>query len=236
VHVGQAVVRAALIGIAFELVPFILIVFGAPNLSAFLGSTTPLTDVARSAFGDTFVNILTYGAILAIFNAALAITLQFARIVWSSGRDRAWPAPISDAIASVHPRFRSPWVATLFVGITATILCLQSTLLTVVTFTAVLLIVLYALIALSALVSRVQQANLPRPYRMPFWPVPPIIALVGTVVAITQQKTLDLVIVGVIAVVGLVYYFVFLEPRKDRYWSMTTDPNAELRELAEHRD
>jgi len=33
-----------------------------------------------------------------------------------------------------------------------------------------------------------------------------------------------------------VYYFVFLEPRKDRYWSMTTDPNAELRELAEHRD
>ena len=97
VHVGQAVVRAALIGIGFELVPFILIVFGAPNLSAFLGSTTPLTDVARSAFGDTFVNILTYGAILAIFNAALAITLQFARIVWSSGRDRAWPAPISDS-------------------------------------------------------------------------------------------------------------------------------------------
>ena len=236
VHVGQAVVRAALIGIAFELVPFVLIVFGAPNLNAFLGSTTPLTDVARSAFGDTFVNILTYGAILAIFNAALAITLQFARIVWSSGRDRAWPAPISEAIASVHPRFRSPWVATLFVGITATILCLQSTLLTVVTFTAVLLIVLYALIALSALVSRIQQANLPRPYRMPFWPVPPLIALVGTVVAITQQKTLDLVIVGVIAVVGLVYYFMFLEPRKDRYWSMTTDPNAELRELAEHRD
>jgi amino acid transporter len=235
-HVGQAVVRSALIGIGFELVPFVLIVFGAANLSAFLGSTTPLTDVARSAFGDTFVNILTYGAILAIFNAALAITLQFARIVWSSGRDRAWPGPISGAIAQVHPTLRSPWVATLFVGVTATILCLQSTLLAVVTFTAVLLIVLYALIALSALVSRVRQANLPRPYRMPFWPVPPLIALVGTVVAITQQKTLDLVIVGVIAVVGVVYYFVFLEPRKDRYWSMATDPNAELRRLAEHRD
>jgi amino acid transporter len=235
-HVGQAVVRSALIGIGFEIVPFVLIVFGAPSLSAFLGSATPLTDVARSAFGDTFVNILTYGAILAIFNAALAITLQFARIVWSSGRDRAWPGPISDAIAQVHPTLRSPWVATLFVGVTATILCLQSTLLAVVTFTAVLLIVLYALIAASALVSRVQQANLPRPYRMPFWPVPPLIALVGTVVAITQQKTLDLVIVGVIAIVGVVYYFLFLEPRKDRYWNMATDPNAELGRLAEHRD
>ena len=235
-HVGQAVVGAALIGIVFELVPFVLIVFGAPNLSAFLGSATPLTDVARSAFGDTFVNILTYGAILAIFNAALAITLQFARIVWASGRDRAWPGPVSDALAQVHPTLRSPWVATLFVGVTATILCLQSTLLTVVTFTAVLLIVLYALIALSALVSRVQQASLPRPYRMPLWPVPPLIALAGTVIALTQQKVTDLIIVGVIVVAGLVYYFVFLEPRKDRYWNMTTDPTAELRRLEERAD
>jgi amino acid transporter len=234
--VGKAVVYAALIGIAFELIPFIAVVFGAPNLNEFLNSKTPLTDVARSAFGDTFVNIITYGAIIAIFNACLAITLQFARIVWASGRDRAWPGPISDALAQVHPAFRTPWVATLFVGVTATILCLQSTLIAVVTFTAVLLIILYALIALSAIVSRMQQANLPRPYRMPFWPVPPLIALVGTVIAITQQKQLDLVIVGAIVVIGLIYYFVFLEPRKDRYWNMTTDPNAELKRLAGRGD
>lgn len=230
--VGRAVVTAALIGIAFELIPFIFIVFGAPDLNAFLKSPTPLTDVARSAFGDTFVNIVTYGAILAIFNAGLAITLQFARIVWSSGRDRAWPEPISSTIAQVHPTFRTPWIATIIVGGLATILCLQSTLLTVVTFTAVLLIVLYALIALSALVSRMQQANLPRPYKMPFWPVPPIIALVGTVIAITQQKTLDLLIVLIIAIVGIVYYFLYLEPRKATHWNASTDPSDELARLS----
>ena len=230
-HVGQAVVRAAMIGIVFELIPFIAIVFGAPDLGKFIGSPTPLTDVARSAFGDTFVNIITYGAIIAIFNASLAITLQFARIVWSSGRDRAWPGPISDAIAQVHPTLRTPWVATILTGACAAILCFQSTLVTVVTFTAVLLIVLYALIALSALVSRMRQASLPRPYRMPFWPVPPLIALVGTIVAITQQKTTDLLIVGAIIVVGLIYYFAFLEPRKDRYWNMSTDASTELSQL-----
>jgi amino acid transporter len=171
---------------------------------------------------------VTYGAIIAIFNAALAITLQFSRIVWASGRDRAWPAPISNTIAQVHPTLRTPWVATIIVGGLATILCLQSTLLTVVTFTAVLLIVLYALIAVSALVSRVQQANLPRPYRMPFWPVPPIIALVGTVIAITQQKPLDLAIVVGIVIVGLIYYFLYLEPRKDRYWNVSGDTSEEL--------
>jgi amino acid transporter len=234
-HVGQAVVGAALIGIAFELIPFLLVSFGAPDLKAYLSSPTPLTDVARSAFGDAFVNVITYGAILAIFNACIAITLQFSRIVWASGRDRAWPAAISNALASVHPTLRTPWVSTILVGGLATILCLQSSLLTVVTFTAVLLIVLYALIALSALVSRIQQAGLPRPYRMPFWPVPPLIALVGTVIAITQQKLTDLVIVAIIAIVGIAYYFLYIEPRKDRMWSMTTDPGAELAHLAEQQ-
>jgi amino acid transporter len=226
-HVGQAVVGAALIGIGFELVPFIAVFFGAPDLPTFLASSTPLTDVARSAFGDTFVNIITYGAIIAIFNASLAITLQFARIVWSSGRDRAWPGPISDAIAKVHPTLRTPWVATILTGGLAAVLCFQSSLVAVVTFTAVLLIVLYALIALSALVSRIQQKDLPRPYRMPFWPVPPLIALVGTVVAITQQKTLDLEIVAGIIIVGLIYYFLYLAPRRDTNWNMRTDTGSD---------
>lgn len=224
-HVGQAVVGAAIIGIVFELIPFIAVVFGAPDLPKFLASPTPLTDVARSAFGDTFVNIITYGAIIAIFNASLAITLQFARIVWSSGRDRAWPGPISDAIAKVHPSLRTPWVATLLTGGLAAVLCFQSSLVAVVTFTAVLLIVLYALIALSALVSRIQQKDRPRPYKMPFWPVPPLIALVGTIVAITQQKTLDLEIVGGIIVVGLIYYFLYLAPRKDTHWNIGAEVN-----------
>ena len=87
---------------------------------------------------------------------------------------------------------KSPWVATLVVGGLATILCLQSSLVTVVTFTAVLLIVLYSLIAISSLVSRIRQRDAERPSKMPIWPVPPIIALVGCGLAITQQKGSDL--------------------------------------------
>ena len=233
-HVGQAVVTAALIGIFFELVPFIGVVFGAPDIAAFINSKTPLTDVARSAFGDTFVNVITYGAILAIFNASLAITLQFARIVWASGRDRAWPGPISDALSAVHPRFRSPWIATIVTGGLAALLCFQGTLVTVVTFTAVLLILLYFLIAVSAVVSRLRNAELPRPYKMPFWPIPPVIAIVGTGIAITQQKTFDLAIVAGIIVVGAIYYVAFIQPRRTRYWNMSTDPRKELEALEHH--
>jgi amino acid transporter len=218
-RVGRAVVTAALIGIVFEVIPFVAVVFGAPNLKSFLHSTTPLTDVARDSFGNTFVTIIIWGGILAIFNASLAITLQFARIVWAGGRDRAWPEPVSSWLGKVSVTRKSPWVATLVVGGLATILCLQSSLVAVVTFTSVLLIILYALIAISALVSRIRQRDLERPSKMPLWPIPPIIALVGSGLALTQQKGSDLLTVLGIVIAGIIYYYVFLRPRSDRYWT-----------------
>jgi amino acid transporter len=219
--VGRAVVTAALLGIFFELVPFIGIVFGARNLTAFLSSGTPVTEVGGQAFGHTFVTIVTYGALIAIFNASVAITLQFSRIVWASGRDFAWPEPVSSWIAKVEPRRGAPWPATLIVGVLAAILCFQSSLITVVTFTAVLIVILYGLIAVSALVSRIRQRHLDRPSRMPFWPVPPAIALAGVVLALTKQKGSDLVITACVFAGALVYYFLFVRPRADRYWKVS---------------
>jgi amino acid transporter len=226
-EVGRAVVTAAAIGIFFELVPFIGIVFGVHNLPAFLHSATPVTYVGGEAFGHTFLTIVTYGALIAIFNASVAITLQFSRIVWAGGRDKAWPEPVSTWITKVDSRRGAPWVATLIVGALATILCFQSSLITVVTFTAVLIVVLYGLIAVSALVSRVRQKHLERPSKMPLWPVPPIIALVGVVLALTKQKGSDLWLCAAIFAAALLYYFLFVRPRPGKYWTVSgaiTDP------------
>jgi amino acid transporter len=229
-QIGKAVVSAAIIGILCELVPFIASVFGAPELKGFLGSSTPLTDVIRSAFGGTVVDIVTVGAIIAIFNASLAITLQFARITWSTARDQAWPGPISRGLARVNAN-GAPWVATLFIGACATILCLKSSLQSVVSSTAVMIIALYALIAISSLVSRMRQRELPRPFRMPIWPLPPLIALVGVVIALTKQTQRDLFIVGGIFVFGALYYGLYLR-RHSRFAMLDINPEHELEVLA----
>jgi len=233
-QVGRAVVVAAAIGIALELVTFILVVFAVPDVKAFVNSATPVLDVAKSSFGTTFYNIVALGAIIAILNASLAITLQFSRIVWAAGRDHAWPTVISQWIGKVEPQRGAPWVATLIVGAFATILCLQGKLVAVVTFTAVLLITLYALICISALVSRFTQKDLPRPWKMPLWPAPPIIGLVGCVIALSQQKPADLLTIGVLFAAGIIYYFVWVRPRSDRYWNVQVNPQLELEKLAHH--
>jgi amino acid transporter len=230
-HIGRAVVVAASIGVALEVGTFILVFFGISSVAKFVASSTPLLDAAKNSFGTTFYNIVAIGAIIAIFNASLAITLQFARIVWAAGRDRAWPGPISDWIGKVEPRNGAPWVATLIVGALATILSFQGSLILVVTFTAVLLIVLYGLICISALVSRFTQKDLPRPWKMPLWPAPPIIGLVGVAVALSQQKINDLLLVAGIFVAGLIYYYAFIRPRGDRYWNVQVNPQLELQKL-----
>jgi amino acid transporter len=232
-HIGRAVVVAASIGVALEVGTFIFVFFGVPDVSKFVSSSTPLLDAAKNSFGTTFYNIVAIGAIIAILNASLAITLQFARIVWAAGRDRAWPGVISDWIGKVEPNRGAPWVATLIVGVLATILSFQGSLIAVVTFTAVLLIVLYGLICISALVSRFTQKSLPRPWKMPFWPAPPIIGLVGVVIALTQQKINDLLLVAGIFLAGLIYYYFFIRPRGDRYWNVQVNPDIELRKLSQ---
>lgn len=230
-HIGRAVVVAASIGVALEVGTFLLVFFGISDVAKFVASSTPLLDAAKNSFGTTFYNIVAIGAIIAIFNASLAITLQFARIVWAAGRDRAWPGVISDWIGKVEPKRGAPWVATLIVGALATILSFQGSLIAVVTFTAVLLIVLYGLICISALVSRYTQKDLPRPWRMPLWPAPPIIGLVGVAVALSQQKINDLLLVAGIFVAGLIYYYAFIRPRGDRYWNVQVNPQLELQKL-----
>jgi amino acid transporter len=217
-NIGKAVVIAALTGIVLELVPFVAGLFGAQDLGAYLRSSTPLTDLVGAVWGHAFEKVIIIGALFAVLNAILAITLQFARILWSSARDRAWPPPANRALGRVHPTFRSPWVATLLTGAVATGLCFASDLVSAVTFTAVLIIVMYALIAIAALVSRWRDRDLVRPSRMPLWPLPPLVALAGVVVAFTQQTGRDILIVVALFAAGLAYYYLYLHRSRGDRW------------------
>lgn len=229
--IGRAVVISALVAIVLEVVPFVAGLFGAVDLHAFLSSPTPLTDLVRDTWGPVAANIIIIGALFAIVNALLAITLQFARILWSSGRDKAWPTPINRLLGRIHPTFHSPWVATLLIGAIATGLCFASDLVTTVTFTAVLIIILYGIIAIAALVSRIRDKDRGRPYRMLLWPIPPIVTILGVGIALTQQTVRDIIIIIVIVVAALAYYFLYLHRAKHDRWVSHTPIPEELSEI-----
>jgi amino acid transporter len=212
-NVGRAVLYSCLIGVVLELAAFLGAAFGAPDLKNFLSSSTPLTYVVEERFGHTAGTILTIGAVIAFFNACLAITLQMARVLWASGRDEIWPRPVSRVLQKLLPSTDAPWVATIAVGACATVLCFLSNIVAVVTFVSVLTIAIYVFVGVTAIVSRMRDKSAPRTFRMPLFPIPPLLAIVGAVVALSQQATRDLVIVAVIYAAGLAYYFLYLRSK-----------------------
>jgi len=217
-NVGKSVFNAAWIGIVFQVVPIIGIILTAPSLAEFLNSSAPITYIGEARLGSIAGTLLNLGAAVAMFNCTIACIIQFARVLYSSGRDKAWPNAVNNLFTKVSDRFKTPWVATIVVGFIAGVLVFFGSLLALVTFGAVMIVVLYVLIAICNIVDR-RRGNMPA-FKMPLWPIPPVIALVGGIAALSQQTVKDMVIVVVIFALGLIYYFAYLNPRRKTHWNV----------------
>jgi amino acid transporter len=90
-----------------------------------------------------------------------------------------WVRSCNRAFTHIHPRFDSPWLATLTLAIPSTLLLFVSSLDDLTAFTVDLLLVIYMVIALAALASRIVRRDVEHHYRMPLWPLPPLVALIG---------------------------------------------------------
>ena len=123
-------------------------------------------------------------------------------------------------MAYCHPRLKTPVVATAFIGGVGVIITAFTNIATVITFAAFLLVILYGLVSVAALVSRFTQKDIHRPYVMPLWPIPPVLALVGCVLITTQQSLQDIAIVGGLLLLGALYYVLYLRPRSATHWVM----------------
>ena len=119
-------------------------------------------------------------------------------------------------------------VATLTIGAAALTLTAVSDYAAAVTFASLTVVVTFALMALSALASRVRQPDLARPYRMPLWPLPPLVALAGVAVTVLLQTGRDLAIVAAILAAGLLYDAAYLRPRRTTHWILLDPLIAQL--------
>lgn len=227
-NIAVAILWSLVITVAAELIPTTAVLLGAPDLAAVTTETAPMTYFLLATAGDAINTIVSLGIAVAIFNAVLAIILEFGRILYASARDRAWPGPVNGWLASIHPQFRSPWVATALVGIVGAVLCLTVDLGTLITLTGASLVVDYALIALAALVGRWAGTTERSPYRMPLWPVPPLLALAALVYVTTQQSTTALLVTGGTILIGLVYWVVYILPQGTRAWDLKEPLRDEL--------
>jgi hypothetical protein len=58
------------------------------------------------------------------------------------------------------------------------------------------------------------------PYKMPFWPVAPVAALIALVYITTQQTQTALLVTGGTVLIGLIYWAIVIWPQKGRAWTL----------------
>ncbi|WP_051386366.1 APC family permease [Actinokineospora inagensis] len=216
--IARAILWALGITVLAELIPVTSVLIGAPSLTDLFSSDNMMSYFVTARGGSTLNTVISLAIALAILNAVLAIILITSRMVFSTGRDAAWPGTISRALAAIHPRTNTPWIATIVTGIFGTALCfVDEHFLLVVTSTSI--VAVYAFLCVAVINGRRNGSTRHAAYRMPWFPIAPVVALAALVYVI-WQNALDpavgrpslLTTIG-IAVVATLYYLFVLRRR-----------------------
>jgi len=175
-HVARAVLWALVISVVSQVLPLAAALHGAPDLTAMFGSDTMFGDFVRNRGGPGLGAAINIAVALAIVNADIAVVVLVSRMLFSSGRDEVWAAPVNRALTRVHARFGSPWAATLVTGALACLLCaVNLQLLLVMSGTAIVFV--YGALCVAVIAGRRSGSTSHAAYRMPFFPWPPLLAL-----------------------------------------------------------
>ena len=217
-HVARAVLWALVISVVAQVVPLAALLHGAPHTAQLFQSDTMFGDMVRARGGQSLATVINVSVALAIFNANVAIVILASRMVFSTGRDQVWSGRIDEAIVRVDDRFRSPWVATMVTGALSGLLSLLDfQLLLVASGTA--LMVVYGYLCVAVIAGRRDGATAHALYKMPLYPLPPVLALVAFAYIIFTNVTnpetglTSFLATAAILIVSALYYQLVLRKR-----------------------
>ncbi len=201
--IGRTVVVNIGLIVGLEVVAIVLATLALPHLSLAQHSVIPLAVVVRSSMGVVGATALLVGVVVATFDSTLASTVVYGRIYYAIARDGHWPGGLNRFFLKLN-RQGVPYGAFVVLGVINVAICLMSTLTSLVIFTGALLMVLYLGVSISSFATR-RRAH-PQ-FRMPWWPIPPAIGIVGILMVFSQLKLAALAIVLGMVAVGLVWSF-----------------------------
>jgi amino acid transporter len=203
--VGRLVIMIVLITILCEFVPVLGIVLGAQDLPGVFASDAPFTAFLAERASPLIATLVTLGIIAALFNALVSGLTCYGRYLYSSGRDRIWSGAINRALVRVHPRFGSPWIATLVVAASAVACCFLG-LNKLIVLASGCGIAQWVLLNLAGLVGRRRGlTGGPGTYRAPLFPLTHILSLIGSAaLAVIAWQDVATGRPGVIAVVTVI--------------------------------
>jgi amino acid transporter len=165
-----------------------------------------VADIARSAFGSVAGRLMAALIIWTAFGSVFSLLLGYSRVPYAAARDGNY----FRFLAAVHPRHNIPHRSLVALGVVAACFCFFSLaqVITMLVITRILLQFFPQQVGVMLL--RAQRPELARPFKMPLYPLAPLVAMGGFVFLLVNRSHAlgGLAVAAAIAVSGtLIYLF-----------------------------
>ena len=163
-----------------------------------------VADIARSAFGRwagyTIAALIVWTAFASVFS----LLLGYSRVPYAAAHDGNY----FRFLAAVHPKHGIPHRSLVALGLVGAVFCFFS-LTQVITLLVITRIVLqFFPQQIGVILLRIQRADLPRPFRIPLYPLPPLAAMAGFAFLLVYRvhALMELAVAAAIAASGTLLY------------------------------
>lgn len=165
-----------------------------------------VADIAQSAFGRWAGRLMAALIIWTAFASVFSLLLGYSRVPYAAARDGNY----FSFLAAVHPRHKIPHRSLIALGTVAALFCFLS-LSQVITLLVVTRILLqFFLQQAGVILLRLRRPELARPFRMPLYPLPPLVAIAGFIfILVNRSQALGgLAAAAGVAILGTIIYLV----------------------------
>ena len=163
-----------------------------------------VADIARAAFGGWAGYAIAALVVWTAFSSVFSLLLGYSRVPYAAARDGNY----FRFLDAVHPRHGIPHRSLVALGVVAAGFCFLS-LTQVITLLVITRILLqFFLQHVGVMLLRAQRPELNRPFRMPLYPLPPLLAMAGFIfMLVNRSHALEgLAVAAVIALSGTAIY------------------------------
>ncbi len=164
--------------------------------------------VAVDALGPAwgwFAKTVKIGAIIGLTSVILVLMYGQTRIFYTMARDGLLPK----VFATVHPKLKTPWVNTILVGLITAIAAAFFDINTLGDMTSVGTLAAFGIVCLSVIWLRRTHPDIPRGFRVPLYPVIPLLGIVSCFALIFTVEARVLIFFGWYVLGAIILYFLY---------------------------
>jgi len=167
----------------------------------------PLTLAIQYAniekWGSFLIGVIAFGSVIAHTAVLLVFQLGQPRIFFSMARDGLLPK----SFAKVHPKYKTPYVTTIFTGLAVGITAMFTTIDEMVDLTNIGTLFAFILVCAGIIIMRKKEPDRPRAFKTPWVPFIPILGMIACVYLIFGLPWITYIRFVIWLLIGIVVYF-----------------------------